>query len=180
MHGVVDVDPNATVNVHGGVGDAMARFRRPERRGVDVDIGREILGQPPRRLRHGQPQRLDVDVAVGQPRGDSLEAADRPVELLTLAGIFGGELERPLQYPELKCAAAQRAVRGQPVHDTSSPPTTRSALNSTPCSSRCAMLPWPVVCNELDRGPESDAATTKTLVPESVSAGTRNASATGP
>ena len=98
----------------------------------DVDVGRQVLGQPPRRLRHRQPQALDVDVAVGQSRRDGLEAADRPVELLALAGVLGGELQRALEHAELKCAAAQGAMGGQPATRTSSPPTTRSAPTSTP------------------------------------------------
>ena len=89
MHRVVGVDPDAAVHVHRRMGDPMSRLGRPERRGVDVDIGGKVLRQPPRRLCHRQPQGLDVDVAVGQPRGNRLEAADRPVELLTLAGVFG-------------------------------------------------------------------------------------------
>ena len=103
-----------------------------------VDLGGKVLGQPPRRLCQRQPQRLDVDVAVGQPLTNRLEAADRAVELLTLAGVFGGQLQRALQDAELKSAAAQGGMRGQPGPRPRSSPTSRSDPSSTPCSSRCA------------------------------------------
>ena len=82
------VDPDAAVHVNGGVRHAVSGVGRPERRRADLDVGRQVFGQPPRRLRQRQPQSLDVDVAVGQPRGDGLEAADRPVELLALARVL--------------------------------------------------------------------------------------------
>ena len=99
---------------------------------LHVELGGKVLGQPPCRLRHGQPQALDVDVAVGQPGRDRLEAADRPVELLAFARVLRGQLQRPLEHAELKCAAAQGGMRGQPRDDLAHPPTTRSAPSSTP------------------------------------------------
>ena len=174
------VDPDAAVHVNGGVRDAVSGVGRPERGRADVDVCRQVLRQPPRRLGQRQPQGLDVDVAVGQSRRDGLEAADRPVELLALAGVVRRELQRPLEHAELIGAAAEGAMGGRARrhHAPWSPPTTRAA--STPCSSRCPTLPCPVVSRAVTVTPASSLATRKTLVPESVSAGTRNASATGP
>ena len=107
VHRMVGVDADAAVHVHRGVGDTVPRLCGPERGRVDVDLGGQTLGQFPCRLRDGQAQRLDVDVAVGQPRRDGLEAADRTVELLTFARILGGEFECALEDAELKRAAAQ-------------------------------------------------------------------------
>ena len=50
VYGVVRVDPDAAVHVHRGVRDPVARVGRPERRRVDVDVRRQVLGQPPRCL----------------------------------------------------------------------------------------------------------------------------------
>ncbi len=80
------VDADTAAHMHRGMGDAMAGVGRPERSAGHVDIGGEILGQPPGGLGERGPQCLDVDIAVGQPRGHRLEAADRPVELLCARG----------------------------------------------------------------------------------------------
>ena len=79
---VVHIDADPTVDMHGGVGDPVAGIGGPERRGGHFHVARLVLGQPPRGLLQRQAQTLEVDVAVGKPLGDRLEASDRPVELL--------------------------------------------------------------------------------------------------
>jgi hypothetical protein len=69
-----------------------------------VDVGGEILRQPPCRLGHRQPQTLDVDVPVRQARRDRLEAADRPVELFALTRVDRRELQCALEHAEQECA----------------------------------------------------------------------------
>ena len=51
VHRVIDVDADAAVHVHGGVRDAVTGLGRPERRGAHLEVGGQILRQPPRRLR---------------------------------------------------------------------------------------------------------------------------------
>ena len=114
VHLVVDVDPDSAVNVHGGVGDAVAGLGRPERAVATSTIGGQVLRKPPGCLYQRQSQTLDVDVVVGQPRRDGLEAADRPVELLAGAGVLGRQLERALEHAELEGGQSQRLVGGQP------------------------------------------------------------------
>ena len=105
----------------------------------DLDVGGQVLGQPPRGLGQRQPQALDVDVAVGQSRRDGLEAADRPVELLALAGVLRGELQRALEHAELKGAAAQRGMGASASRATSLRRRPRGRRRPRRrCRSRCA------------------------------------------
>ena len=68
-----------------------------------------------------------------------------------------------------------------PSHSaTSAPPTLRVASISVPSSARWPTLPRPVVWIGVTVTPGSVAETRTTTVPESVTAGTRKASATGP
>ena len=57
VHRVVGVDADTAVHVHDGVRHAVAGVGRPERRGGHVDVGGQVLGEPPRRLGQRQPQR---------------------------------------------------------------------------------------------------------------------------
>src|SRR5262249_40832444 len=60
------VDSDAAVNVHGGVRDPMPAFGRPELRRCDLLVGWQASFQAPCRLPHGQPDRLHVDISIGQ------------------------------------------------------------------------------------------------------------------
>ena len=180
---VVDVDADAAVDVHGGVRDPVSRPRRPRTRRwrTSMSAGR------PSPSRHAacaqrQPQTLDVDVAVGQPLRHGLEAADRPVELLALAGVLGGQFEAAVEHAELIGAAPERHAVAQPgrIGRTSAPTDAGRRRARHRASSRCPTLPSPVVSSGVTVTPGSSAATRNTAVPESVSAGTRKASATGP
>src|SRR5438093_1089331 len=92
----------------------MSGVGRPECRGSHLGVGGQILAQSPCGLGQCQAQSFDVDVAVRQPLPDRLKAADRTVKLLTSTRVFSGQLQAPVQYPELKRAATQRSKRGNP------------------------------------------------------------------
>ena len=49
VHRMVHVDTDAAVDVDGGVRDPVTGLGGPERRGGHLDVGRQVLGQPPRR-----------------------------------------------------------------------------------------------------------------------------------
>ena len=62
-----------------------------------------------------EPKALEVDVAVGQPLRDGLEAADRAAELFARAGVFGCQLQGPLEDAELEGGQPERPPGGQPA-----------------------------------------------------------------
>ena len=98
-----------------------------------VDYG----GEQPGGLPHGEPDRLDVDVGVGQALRHRLERADRPPELHPAPRVLRGQLQRPLDDPGLQRAQPHGAPRHQPVGDLRRPapaPSTRSSSSVTPSS----------------------------------------------
>ena len=114
MHRVVHVDAHATVDVHRGVRDPVAGLGGPEGGRGHLHVSGQILGQPPGRLLECQSQTFYLDVVIGQPLPDSLEATDRAAELLAGSGVLGGEFQCPLQHAELVGGQAQRPVGAQP------------------------------------------------------------------
>src|SRR6266566_4074078 len=79
---VTGVDAHAAVDMDRGVRDPVAGLGRPELGGRDLLVTRQAGLEPPGGLPHRQPDRLDVDVGVGQPLRHRLERPDRPAELL--------------------------------------------------------------------------------------------------
>jgi tetratricopeptide (TPR) repeat protein/transcriptional regulator with XRE-family HTH domain len=114
VQGMADVDAYPAVHVDGGVRDPVTAVGGPELRGRDLGLGGQAGFQPPRGLPHGQPDRLDVDVSVGQPLRHGLERADGPAEGLAALGVLGGLLERPLGHAELQRAEPGRRPVEQP------------------------------------------------------------------
>ena len=180
VHRVIGVDADAAVHVHDGVCHSVPGVGGPERRGGHVDFGGEIFGDPPGRLGQRQPQPLDVDIPVGQPLSHRLEAADRAIELLTGAGILGRHLQSALEHPELKRAAAQRGNRAEPGDDFAAADLAGRVDLGRPPAPDARRCPVRSSRAAVTATPGSSAATRKTAVPESVSAGIRKASAAGP
>src|SRR5262249_5145863 len=96
MDRVVDVDADPTVQMLGGVDDAVSRLRGPELRHPDLVARREPGVEPPRALPGGETDGLDVDPRVGRALLHCLEAADRPVELSALGRVMRRDPQRPL------------------------------------------------------------------------------------
>jgi hypothetical protein len=113
------VDAHPAVHVDGGVRDPVARVGGPELGAGDRRVGLGVPGpagrEQPGGLPHREPDRLDVDVGVGQTLRHRLERPDRPPELLAAARVLGRQLERPLEHPGLHRAHAHGAPRHEPV-----------------------------------------------------------------
>ena len=124
--------PSPAVHVDGGVRHPVARVRRPELgggdRGADLGLVRLTGGEQPGGLPHREPDRLDVDVGVGESLGHRLERPDRPPELLPAPRVLRGQLQRPLDDAGLHRAQADGAPRREPAGDLRAPagsPSTR-------------------------------------------------------
>src|SRR6266567_8857615 len=114
---VTGVDAHAAMDMDRGVRDPVAGLGRPELGGRDRLVTRQAGLEPPGGLPHRQPDRLDVDVGVGQPLRHRLERPDRPAELLPGPGVLGGQLERPLSDAELERADPDGGTGGEPARD---------------------------------------------------------------
>src|SRR5215471_4124774 len=114
---VTGVDAYSAVDVDRGVRDPVAAIGGPEFRRGDLLFAQQARLEPPRCLPHRQPDRLDVDVGVGQPLRDCLERPDRPAELLAVPRVLGGQLERPLGDAQLEGAGSDGGARTEPVRD---------------------------------------------------------------
>src|SRR5581483_7084527 len=73
MHRMVGVNADTAVDVNNGVRHPMSCVSGPECRGGDLGVTRKILAEPPGGLGQGEPQPLDIDVAVRQPLPHRLE-----------------------------------------------------------------------------------------------------------
>ena len=138
--------------------------------------------QPPGRLPQREPDRLDVDVGVGQPLGDRLEAADRPAELHPLPRVR--RRSAPARAPPRRAAArTARPCRGRPASAVISGrrgrPSSRSPAQPDAGQRRAAPR---VAAGDLLRvmvTPASSGSTQEHRGPGRRLAGTRNSSASG-
>ena len=84
---------------------------------ADLGVVRRAGGEQPGGLPHREPDRLDVDVGVGEALGHRLERPDRPPELLAAARV----LARSAPAPARPRRPAWRTVRRCPAPPASPP-----------------------------------------------------------
>ena len=115
MHRMVAVDADAAVHVDGGVGDAVPGFGRPERRGGHLDVGGQVLGEPPGRLGQRQAQALDIDVVVGQRWATAWKLPIGRSNCSRVRAYSAVSSSARSSTPSWNARAAQRLERAQPV-----------------------------------------------------------------
>jgi hypothetical protein len=116
MDGVVEVDPDAAVEVLAGVRDPLAPVGGPEL-GDRQLVGRgQARRQPPGRLPGGEPDGLGVDVGVRGALGHRLERADLGPELFPFGDVLGGDPECLRADASLEGAEPGQGVVDDPGH----------------------------------------------------------------
>src|SRR5262245_59840352 len=120
MDRIVDVNPDAAVQVLGGVDDAVAGLRRPEVGDPDLVARRDSRAEPPRARPAGDAYGFDVDPRFRRALLHRLEAADRPVKLPALRRVVRGDPQRPLDHAELERAQAEQRAIDHPLDDPQS------------------------------------------------------------
>src|SRR3954471_2858672 len=95
MNGVGHVRADATMNVLGAVHRPLSSVGSPPCGGQHMDTCVIVtLVEMPRRLQYDGPDRDVVDVTVGRPERDTLEARQRLAELLAVRRVVSGHSQR--------------------------------------------------------------------------------------
>ena len=117
MNGIVDVGAEPAVEMDARTGDARTGLGSPELGDPGLALGGQPFGEPPGRPPQRPAHGLDVDEGVGAAVLHRLERPDGHAELLTLAHVVGGDLERASGHAHLHGGQRHHGPLLEPARD---------------------------------------------------------------